>query len=90
MPIPFFNSIASWILKKRIHQIELFMKYPNEVQRELLSDLIDFCKRTEIGLKNEFSTIKNYDDFKKRLPIISYDDLEPKINKCRKSVKNIL
>ena len=42
MPIPFFNSIASWILKKRIHQIELFMKYPNEVQRELLSDLIDF------------------------------------------------
>ncbi len=90
MPIPFFNSIASWILKKRIHQIELFMKYPNEVQREILTDLIDFSKRTEIGIKNEFSTIKNYRDFKNRLPIINYDDLEPKINKCREGVNNIL
>jgi hypothetical protein len=40
MPIPLFNSIASWILKKRIHQMELFMKYPNEVQNELLHELI--------------------------------------------------
>ena len=40
MPIPLFNSVASWFLKKRIHQIELFMKYPNEVQQELL---YSFC-----------------------------------------------
>ena len=40
MPIPLFNSIASWILKKRIHQMELFMKYPNEVQIELLDNLL--------------------------------------------------
>jgi hypothetical protein len=26
MPLPIINSIASWILKKRIHQIELFIK----------------------------------------------------------------
>ena len=43
MPIPLFNSVASWFLKKRIHQIELFMKYPNEVQQELLYSLINTC-----------------------------------------------
>jgi len=36
MAIPLVNSIASWFLKKRFHQIELFLKYPNEVQTELL------------------------------------------------------
>ena len=49
MPIPLFNSIASWILKKRIHQMELFMKYPNEVQNELLHELIKTASKTEIG-----------------------------------------
>ena len=41
MPIPLVNSVASWFLKKRFHQIELFLKYPNEVQNELLLQLID-------------------------------------------------
>ena len=39
MPIPLFNSVASWFLKKRIHQIELFRKFPNEVQQEVLRKL---------------------------------------------------
>ena len=49
MPIPLVNSIASWFLKKRIHQIELFLKYPNEVQNELLQELISFAADTEMG-----------------------------------------
>ena len=51
MPIPLFNSIASWILKKRIHQMELFTKYPNEVQNELLFNLLRNAQNTEIGKK---------------------------------------
>ena len=46
MPIPLFNSIASWFLKKRIHQIQLFMKYPNEVQQELLHKLLNISSKT--------------------------------------------
>ena len=41
MAIPLFNSIASWLLKKRFHQIELFLKYPGEVQQEVLQQLLD-------------------------------------------------
>jgi hypothetical protein len=54
MPIPLFNSIASWFLKKRIHQMELFMKYPNEVQQELLHGLLNSASKTEVGIKNIF------------------------------------
>ena len=67
MPIPLVNSIASWFLKKRIHQMELFMKYPNEVQSELLRNLIATAKNTEVGKRYDFSTIHNYKTFAERV-----------------------
>ncbi len=89
MPIPLFNSIASWILKKRIHQMELFMKYPNEVQNELLHELIKKASKTETGKLYDFKTIKSYNIFKSRVPLCNYDDIELNIERCRKGEQNI-
>ncbi|HCK05698.1 MAG TPA: hypothetical protein DHV98_04910, partial [Flavobacteriaceae bacterium] len=68
MPIPIVNSIASWFLKKRIHQMELFFKYPHEVQDELLMYLIQKGKNTEFGKTYGFEGIKNYEDFARNVP----------------------
>jgi hypothetical protein len=54
---PILNSFASWVLKQRIHQIELFLKYPNEVQEELLMNLLKSAQDSFIGKKYEFETI---------------------------------
>ena len=45
-----YNSIVSWIIKKRIHHIELFINYPHEVQEELRHSLIHKAKNTEFGI----------------------------------------
>ncbi|HOD11375.1 MAG TPA: GH3 auxin-responsive promoter family protein, partial [Flavobacterium sp.] len=74
---PIINSIASWVLKQRIHQIELFLKYPNEVQDELLMNLLRQCDETVLGKKYDFESIKSYSTFAERIPISSYEDLEP-------------
>tara|TARA_R110002051_G_scaffold159536_1_gene230876 strand:- start:19787 stop:21301 length:1515 start_codon:yes stop_codon:yes gene_type:complete len=89
MPIPLFNSIASWLLKKRYHQIELFVKYPAEVQEEVLMQLLSFARDTEIGKKHGFSGILSYQTFKNRVPIISYEELEPDIERSRRGEQNI-
>ena len=83
MPLPIINSFASWVLKQRIHQIELFLKYPNEVQDELLMNLIRSSENTVIGKQYEFDSIKSYRAFSERIPISSYEDLEPMIEKTR-------
>ena len=57
MPNPFINSIASWFLKKRLHQIELFIKYPNEVQNDVLMNLINTAKDTLIGKEYDYNSI---------------------------------
>ena len=89
MPIPLFNSIASWILKKRIHQIELFIKYPHEVQEELLHNLLSKAHQTEIGMRYGFESIKNYDDFKNQIPLSNYESIESQIKRCRQGTQNI-
>lgn len=90
MPIPLVNSIASWFLKKRFHQIELFLKYPNEVQAELRRDLINTAKNTEIGRQYDFASIKGYRSFAERIPITNYEANAPLIERTRKGENNIL
>ncbi len=89
MAIPFVNSIISWFLKKRKHQIELFLKYPVDVQEELLLRLVQFSKSTEFGKEKDFVHIKNYNDFIQRIPIQQYESIEPLIERCRKGEQNL-
>ncbi len=89
MPIPLINSIASWVLKQRIHQIELFVKYPHEVQEELLLHLIRSAEDTVFGQKFDFDSIKSYATFSERIPISTYEELEPMIEQTRKGYQNV-
>lgn len=89
MPFPIINSIATWFLKQRIHQIELFLKYPNEVQEELLMNLIRKSEDTELGKEKDFESIKNYKTFCERVPVSTYEELEPLIERTRKGEQNV-
>ncbi|SFN53891.1 GH3 auxin-responsive promoter [Bizionia echini] len=89
MPIPIVNSIASWFLKKRFHQIDLFLKYPNEVQEELLMQLLYKAKDTEFGRTHGFDSIKSYQTFANRVPIASYEAYQPMIERSRLGENNI-
>ncbi|MDG1570953.1 GH3 auxin-responsive promoter family protein [Robiginitalea sp. M366] len=89
MPIPLFNSIASWLLKKRYHQIELFLKYPAEVQHEVLLQLLDFADDTEIGRKYGFEDLQAYDAFANRVPVVTYEEMEPLIEQSRQGKQNV-
>lgn len=89
MPIPLVNSIASWFLKKRIHQMELYLKYPSEVQNELLKNLLIKAKNTEFGKKYNFSEIDSYETFRERIPIQRYEDYQDCIERSRRGEVNI-
>ena len=89
MAFPLFNSIATWFLKKRIHQIELFTKYPNEVQQEVLQDLVGIAKNTKMGYRHDFSSINNYKAFAERVPIVQYEDIADDINASRLGEDNL-
>lgn len=89
MAIPLFNSIASWLLKKRYHQIELFLKYPAEVQQEVLQQLLELAEDTELGKHYDFAGMGNYETFAERVPIVTYEEIEPIIERTRRGEQNI-
>lgn len=84
------NSIASWLMKKRMHQIELFMKYPVDVQMEWMHDLLNEAANTEYGKAHGFSDINSYEKFKQQIPLNDYEALKPFIDRNRKGEQNIL
>ncbi|MCI4443157.1 MAG: GH3 auxin-responsive promoter family protein [Lentimicrobium sp.] len=89
MPIAVINSFASWVLKQRIHQIELFLKYPNEVQEELLMNLIRASENTILGQKYDYASVNSYATFAERVPVSNYEELQPLLERTRKGEQNV-
>jgi hypothetical protein len=88
--MPIFNSLLSWLMKKRIHQIELFVKYPHEVQQELFKRLIVAAKDTEWGKKYDYVSITHPVEFRNRVPVSDYNSIKPYIERLRKGQQNLL
>lgn len=88
--MPFIPSILNWLNVKRLHQINLFKKYPHEVQKEELLSLLDEAKYTAWGKKFDFASIKSYEDFKNRLPIQTYEQASMAIERLRKGEKDLV
>ena len=60
------NKLFSLYLKKRMVEIENFMKSPLEVQDQALKKIIYTAKNTEFGLSNSFNYLRTSKEFKNR------------------------
>jgi hypothetical protein len=87
--LPLFNTVVSWFLKKRKHQMELFLKYPIDVQQELLMRLLNVARNTTVGKQYDYKTIYDYKTFAARVPIQKYETIEPLIERTRKGEQNL-
>lgn len=84
------NSILTWVMKQRIHQIELFIKYPHEVQDDIFRKLIQSARYTEFGQRYNFAGIQSYEDFRKNVPVHTYEEIFPYIQRLMRGEQNIL
>lgn len=84
-----FNTVVNWFIRQRMDQIENFMNHPVETQKGILFSQLFHAEDTEYGRKYGFSSISNYEDFKSKVPIVSYEDFEPYIEKARKGERDI-
>jgi hypothetical protein len=88
--LAFINSIMTWVMKKRIHQIELFRKYPHEVQSEIFNNLLQTAKQTDWGRQYGYGDISTPAQYRERVPVSTYEDLFPHIERSMKGETNVL
>ncbi len=90
MKLDLVNSFISWRMKKRFHQIELFMKYPVEVQQEVWQGLLERASQTEWGKRYDFKSIRSYEDFRSRIPLHFYESIQSDVERLRAGEQNIM
>lgn len=86
----FTPKIVNWLNNKRLNQIEQFKKNPEETQENVLNGLLARASDTEWGNKYKFSSIACLREYQNRVPIQTYEDLIPFVERVRKGEKDVL
>ena len=84
------NNLLKWNLNSRIDRVDFFRNNPIEVQEEVIANLLEMASDTEWGLKYDFKSIKNYQEFKNRIPVHTYEDIEPEIERLKNGEEDIM
>ena len=88
--MPLLSSILNSVNSRRLKQIDLFRKYPVETQKETFSRLLERASNTEWGLKHRYASINSVKDYQERVPLQTYDDLMPYIERMGKGETDLL
>lgn len=83
------NKVMEMVMSKRMRQIENFIKYPIETQENILFSNLSVARNTEYGNLYGFNDINSYESFKSHVPLVTYEDFEPFIEKARKGQPDI-
>jgi hypothetical protein len=85
-----FNALFSYLITKRLQQIELFRDNPRMAQLEVFHSLIQAAKYTEWGRKYGYENIAEPETFRERVPLQEYEDVKPFVARTRKGEQNLL
>ena len=80
----------TWVMKKRIDQIDWFRNNPHEAQANIFKELISQAKNTEWGKTYGYKDIKSVQEFQQRVPVSAYEDIFPYFERMLKGEQNIL
>jgi len=83
-------SIINWLNKKRLEQIGLFKKFPEETQKEVLFGLLARASKTEWGKEYDFRSISTIGDFQSRMRVQTYEELIPYVERLRNGERDLL
>ncbi|NDV65490.1 GH3 auxin-responsive promoter family protein [Bacteroides sp. 224] len=84
------TKIVGKVFEQRVKEIELYATQAEEIQHKVLNKLLRKAENTEWGKKYDYKSIRTYDEFRKRLPIQTYDDVKPYVERLRAGEKNLI
>src|SRR5512139_2817907 len=88
--MPLIPSILNFLNSQRIRQIDRFKNHPAKVQEKTFHDLLSKASGTEWGQKYGFSTISTIREFQSRLPVQTYEEIIPYVERLRKGESGLL
>lgn len=84
------NKTVKLFLKSKYSALTQVLDEPFKYQYDVLDHLIETAQHTQWGRKYHYNEINDFDTFRERLPISSYEDLESEIHKMMLGEKDVL
>ncbi len=84
------TRLISNVFNSRLKELELYTTRPDELQAKVLKSLINKAKNTEWGKLYDYKSINCYEDFKSRVPIQTYEEIKPYVERLRAGEQNLL
>lgn len=76
--------------RARVAQWDRRARDPEHVQTETLLSLCKKAASTEFGKQHGLGSVKSYEDFRSRVPLRTYADFEPMLDRMRKGERDVL
>ncbi len=76
-----FSDLGVLIGDVSLAEIEYFTKIPMKAQRSTLKKILGRNKNCEIGKKYNFKDIKSIEDYQRLVPLSTYEDYEPYVER---------
>ncbi len=90
MLLSWSGVIINWFIKKRVDQMAEVIENPSATQMDVFQYLIAKSSTTEWGRKYDYASIQDYNEYRKRVPISTYEELKPYLDKVREGQDDIL
>lgn len=84
------TKIISKVFESRLKEIDLYDTQAGEIQQRVMARLIQQAANTEWGKKYDYKSLRTYEDFKNRLPIQTYEEVKPYVERLRAGEQNLL
>ncbi|MBQ7595961.1 MAG: GH3 auxin-responsive promoter family protein, partial [Clostridia bacterium] len=76
-----FSDFGIWLGDISLMDIEHYTKDPMQAQTKLLKKIIRKSRNSELGKKYNFADIKSVEDFRKNVPLTTYEDYAPLVDR---------
>lgn len=84
------TKLISKAFSSRLKEIELYTTRPGEIQDKVFRHLLHKAENTEWGKMYDYKSIKSYEDFKSRVPLQTYEEIKPYVQRLRQGEQNLL
>ena len=80
------KPLASFVVKRQ----EKWSSNPGTTQDKIFNKIVEKATKTAFGKDHDFGRISNYEDFKNRVPIRTYEELKPYVERILAGEKDVL
>ena len=84
------TSLLGGVFKSRQTHIEAYTHNSEEIQRRVMTHLVQQGQRTQYGKTWEMNNVRTYEDFANRMPVTTYEELKEPIDRMRHGEADVL